>query len=129
MEPGDLTRYSGVPWQSDFNECSNQPIDITYEKWNLIEPDTTGDPIVPVTQLTYWWPSHRPMEVTAASDAQVAWAAGTPPDQFGGPGDGDGLEEARLHPRSVGRLLHPGGIELTQHLREDHTHELQTRDQ
>ena len=78
MEPGDLTRYSGVPWQSDFNECSNQPIDITYEKWNLIEPDTTGDPIVPVTQLTYWWPSHCPMEVTAASDAEVAGPLASP---------------------------------------------------
>jgi L-Lysine epsilon oxidase N-terminal/L-lysine epsilon oxidase C-terminal domain len=83
MEPGDLTRYSGVPWQSDFNECSDQPIDITYEKWNVIEPGTTGDPIVPVTQLTYWWPSHRPMEVNTASGAQVLWSAGIPQTSSG----------------------------------------------
>ena len=83
MEPGDLTRYSGVPWQSDFNECSNQPIDITYEKWNVIEPGTTGDPIAPVTQLTYWWPSHRPMEVTTAGGAQVQWSAGIPQTNSG----------------------------------------------
>ena len=75
MEPGDLTRYSGVPWQSDFNECSTQLIDITYDKWNVLEPGTTGDPIVPVTQLTYWWPSHRPMWVTTDKGAQVQWQA------------------------------------------------------
>ena len=72
-----------MPWQSDFNECSNQPIDITYEKWNVIEPGTTGDPIVPVTQLTYWWPSHRPMEVNTASGAQVLWSAGIPQTNSG----------------------------------------------
>jgi hypothetical protein len=83
MEPGDLTRYSGVPWQSDFNECSTQSIDITYEKWNVIEPGTTGDPIVPVTQLTYWWPAHRPMQVNTASGAQVPWASGIPQTNSG----------------------------------------------
>ncbi len=64
LEPGDITKYDAVPWQSDFNECSNQPIDITYENWCEIYPDSTGDPVQPVTQLTYWWPVHRPMEVT-----------------------------------------------------------------
>ena len=75
LEPGDLTRYSGVPWQSDFNECSTQLIDITYDKWNVLQPGTTGDPVVPVTQLTYWWPSHRPMWVTTDKGAQVQWQA------------------------------------------------------
>jgi hypothetical protein len=83
MEPGDLTRYSGVPWQSDFNECSNQPIDITYEKWNVIEPGTVGDPTVPTTQLTYWWPAHRPMEVITAGGAPVQWSAGIPQTNSG----------------------------------------------
>ena len=31
MQPGDLTKYSGIPWQSDFNECSTQMIDVTYD--------------------------------------------------------------------------------------------------
>ena len=83
MEPGDVSRYSGVPWQSDFNECSNQEIDITYEKWNVLEPGTIGDPVASVTQLTYWWPSHRPMEVNTASGAQVAWSAGIPQTSSG----------------------------------------------
>jgi hypothetical protein len=60
LEPGDLTRYSAVPWQSDFNECTNQPIDITYRSWNSIEPESIGDPVAQAYQLTYWWPVHRP---------------------------------------------------------------------
>jgi len=63
MEPGDITKYDALPWQADFNECSTQPIDITYEDWSVIYPDSTGDPVVPVVQNTYWWPAHRPMEV------------------------------------------------------------------
>jgi hypothetical protein len=66
LEPGDITKYSAVPWQSDFNECTNQPIDITYTGWNLIEPDTTGDPVKSIQQLTYWWPAHRPVWVNGA---------------------------------------------------------------
>jgi len=64
LEPGDITKYDALPWQSDFNECSTQPIEITYEDWNEIYPDSVGDPVKPITQLTYWWPVHRPMEVT-----------------------------------------------------------------
>src|SRR3954447_26105774 len=45
LEPGDLTKYSAVPWQSDFNECTNQPIDTTYLEWNSIEPNRSGDPV------------------------------------------------------------------------------------
>lgn len=63
LEPGDLTKYDAVPWQADFNECSTQMIDITYEDWNNIYPASTGDPVVPIQQLTYWWPAHRPMQV------------------------------------------------------------------
>jgi hypothetical protein len=60
-EPGDLTKYSAVPWQCDFNECSTQPIDITYRDWNNIPLDSTGDPAKQRVYLTYWWPAHRPM--------------------------------------------------------------------
>ena len=31
LQPGDLTKYSALPWQADFNECSIQNINITYE--------------------------------------------------------------------------------------------------
>jgi hypothetical protein len=42
LEPGDITKYSGVRWQSDFNECLTQPIAITYRDWNNIDPASTG---------------------------------------------------------------------------------------
>ncbi|MEJ0074493.1 MAG: LodA/GoxA family CTQ-dependent oxidase [Alphaproteobacteria bacterium] len=61
--PGDLTKYSAVPWQSDFNECTTQHIDFTYEGWNNINPASTGDPVKRSAQLTYWWPVHRPVNV------------------------------------------------------------------
>jgi hypothetical protein len=67
LEPGDLTKYSAVPWQSDFNECSTQDIDVTYENWNLIEADSTGDVFNDKTWLTYWWPAHRPVMVNGAA--------------------------------------------------------------
>ena len=63
MEPGDLTKYGPVPWQADFNECTNQDVDVTYEEWNEIAPASTGDPIKDKTWLTYWWPAHRPVMV------------------------------------------------------------------
>lgn len=83
MEPGDITKYSGVPWQSDFNECSTQPIDITYEQWNQIYPDSVGDPVVPDSVLTYWWPAHRPMGVTKSDGHQMAWSQGVPQSNIG----------------------------------------------
>jgi hypothetical protein len=63
LEPGDITKYDALPWQADFNECSTQDIDVTYEQWNNIQPGSTGDPVVPGVQTTYWWPAHRPMRV------------------------------------------------------------------
>ena len=63
MEPGDLTKYGPVPWQADFNECTNQTIDVTYDEWNVLNPDSTGDPLKDKTWLTYWWPAHRPVVV------------------------------------------------------------------
>jgi hypothetical protein len=92
LEPGDVSKYSGVPWQSDFNECATEPIDITYRNWNNIEPHTTGDPVTPIPpRLTYWWPAHRalivfnngtptpwsPTQVNNADDLQMVTAWGT----------------------------------------------------
>jgi hypothetical protein len=65
LEPGDLTKYSAVPWQSDFNECTNQSIDVTYRDWNSITPDGSGDPVKSSSHLTYWWPMHRPVNLVA----------------------------------------------------------------
>ncbi|MFL6255822.1 MAG: LodA/GoxA family CTQ-dependent oxidase [Pyrinomonadaceae bacterium] len=83
LEPGDITKYSGVPWQSDFNECSTQAIDITYEKWNETDLQSVGDPAKQVLQTTYWWPAHRPMEVNNKQGAQVAWSQGIPQTHAG----------------------------------------------
>jgi hypothetical protein len=83
LEPGDLTKYSAVPWQSDFNECSTQTMDITYTQWNVIEPQSVGDPAPDVTQTTYWWPAHRPMEVFTAQGGQTPWSQGIPQTNAG----------------------------------------------
>jgi hypothetical protein len=84
LEPGDITKYDAVPWQADFNECSTQSIDITYEKWNTIQPDSTGDPAKRIAQLTYWWPAHRPMKVNDQSSSdQVDWSRGIPQSNAG----------------------------------------------
>ena len=80
LEPGDLTKYSALPWQADFNECSNQRVDITYEEWNKLydEPDKVAPNSNQKTYLGLWWPSHRPMEVSLKSGEQVNWASGIP---------------------------------------------------
>lgn len=91
LEPGDLTKYSAQPWQSDFNECSTQPIDITYEQWNDIYPDSTGDPVKSDIQTIYWWPSHRPMgvlrNIAPLNDPPnyvlAEWSAGIPGSNAG----------------------------------------------
>jgi hypothetical protein len=83
LEPGDITKYGGIPWQSDFNECSTQPIDITYEKWNVIDPLGVGDPVQQITQSTFWWPSHRPMEVNNPAGPPVSWSQGIPNNNAG----------------------------------------------
>lgn len=66
LEPGDITKYSGVPWQSDFNECSFNMTDITFEDWNELYPESVGNTLLPQMQqdqYVLWWPSHRPMQV------------------------------------------------------------------
>ncbi|HTW81569.1 MAG TPA: LodA/GoxA family CTQ-dependent oxidase [Terracidiphilus sp.] len=74
LEPGDLTKYSAVPWQADFNECSTQPIDVTYQDWNVIDAQSTGDTFKDKTWLTYWWPAHRPVMLPGVQNASGAWS-------------------------------------------------------
>jgi hypothetical protein len=84
LEPGDITKYSGVPWQSDFNECSTQEINITYEDWNNNYLASTGDPAQETLIYTYWWPAHRPMMVfKSPGGPQVYWSQGVPQTNLG----------------------------------------------
>ena len=92
LEPGDLTKRSALPWQADFNECSSQAIDVTYDKWNVLY-DTGDDPGTAVANrkvnITLWWPMHRPMQIYRLADPtsdptqphsyrQEDWARGIP---------------------------------------------------
>lgn len=55
LEPGDLSKYMALPWQADFNECSQQPV---------------GD------RFVWWWPVQRPDYVYVARNGrlrQVPW--------------------------------------------------------
>lgn len=84
MEPGDLTKYIGIPWQADFHECTTQNINVTYENWNDIDLSSTGDPAQ--QQIAYdipWWPAHRPIVVNTAQGSQVYWASGIPDNKAG----------------------------------------------
>lgn len=88
LQPGDLTKYMSVPWQADFNECSTQPIDVTYERFNQIFPERDNDKILERERRvweTLWWPAHRPMqtyEETVPGDPSSAnwldWTPGVP---------------------------------------------------
>jgi L-Lysine epsilon oxidase N-terminal/L-lysine epsilon oxidase C-terminal domain len=81
LEPGDLTKRGALPWQADFNECTTQPVDVTYEEWNQLY-ETNNDPQLQEKnrkiQITLWWPTHRPMQVYLPSGSQVEWARGIP---------------------------------------------------
>ena len=87
MEPGDLTKYIGIPWQADFHECTTQNINVSYENWNNIDLSSTGDPAE--EQIAYqipWWPAHRPIVVRTKSvhdSQQVFWASGVPDNNAG----------------------------------------------
>jgi hypothetical protein len=90
LQPGDLTKYSALPWQADFNECTTQNIDITYELWNKIDPKSENDPWLKLEQKvweTLWWPAHRPLQsyevVSVAGDGKpsyqfLTWSRGVP---------------------------------------------------
>jgi hypothetical protein len=87
LEPGDLTKREALPWQADFNECSNQDVDVTYVTWAKLPPASTK-----LTMQVLWWPAHRPMqvyrEVPQAPDQppayqQIDWARGIPQTHAG----------------------------------------------
>jgi len=86
LQPGDLTKYMSVPWQADFNECSTQPIDVTYETWNVINPDSDNDKLMEARQKvweTLWWPAHRPLQTwellsVASGTPDIQWRDWTP---------------------------------------------------
>jgi hypothetical protein len=86
LQPGDLTKYMSVPWQADFNECSLQSIDITYEIFNQIYPNSDHDERLDREQKaweTLWWPAHRPMQtfeqiVAPDGSATIQWLDWTP---------------------------------------------------
>lgn len=92
LEPGDLTKYSALPWQADFNECSTQDIDVTYADWNVLYDQ--GDELMARERkvwTTLWWPAHRPMQALTwtggPADNPVLkwmnWAAGVPQTNAG----------------------------------------------
>lgn len=86
LQPGDLTKYMSVPWQADFNECSTQSVDVTYENWNSIYPESDNDKLMEREQKvweTLWWPAHRPLqswELLSVSSAgpNIGWRDWSP---------------------------------------------------
>ena len=60
LEPGDLSKFMAIPWQTDYNSCSIHQTSI-----NTAGTDTaTGSPLT-----LYWsWPSQRPDAVYPASE-------------------------------------------------------------
>lgn len=81
LQPGDLTKYSALPWQADFNECTLQTTDITYELWNSINASSEHDVWLEKEQKSWdslWWPAHRPLQTSEV----VSLSSGTPSYQF-----------------------------------------------
>jgi hypothetical protein len=89
LQPGDLTKYMAVPWQSDFNECTTNPNDVTYADWNLLDPDSEHDTRMKKNRRameTMWWPAHRPLQYSQvvsvnqgqASYRWINWSRGIP---------------------------------------------------
>jgi hypothetical protein len=94
LQPGDITKYSGLPWQTDFNECTFNNIDITYADWNVNYPDSENDEDMrndTKVWTTIWWPAHRPLqywEVTSVANGNPAylwtnWSKGVPQTHAG----------------------------------------------
>jgi len=94
LQPGDFTKHMALPWQADFNECTLQPINITYEDWNSLNPDSENDPWLQREQQvweTLWWPAHRPLqafEVVGFSGGKpqysyLNWSRGVPQTNAG----------------------------------------------
>ena len=92
LQPGDLTKHMAVPWQADFNQCTLQPINITYEDWNRINPAGDGDERLAAEEQTWetlWWPAHRPLQAAellnerTGSARMVNWSQGIPQTDVG----------------------------------------------
>jgi hypothetical protein len=94
LQPGDITKYSALPWQTDFNECTTNPNDITYADWNINYPSSENDAELrrdTKVWTTMWWPAHRPLqytEVTAVTDNKPTyvwtnWSRGIPQTDAG----------------------------------------------
>ena len=94
LQPGDLTKYSALPWQADFNECSTQNINVTYEDWNILNPKSEHDEWMKLEEKiweTLWWPAHRPMqtyEVVGFDNGSpvyqyLTWSRGVPQTKEG----------------------------------------------
>lgn len=94
LQPGDLTKQMALPWQSDFNECTTQDINVTYEEWNTLYPDSENDPWMQREDKvweTLWWPAHRPLqtyELTGFSNGApllkyLSWSRGVPQTNAG----------------------------------------------
>jgi hypothetical protein len=65
LQPGDMTKYMALPWQTDFNECTTNPTDVTYADWNIIYPDSAHDSRMTKDRRVVdimWWPAHRPLQ-------------------------------------------------------------------
>ncbi len=60
LEPGDVSKFMSVPWQTDYNSCSIHQASINTSGENT----ATGNPLT-----LYWsWPSQRPDAVYPAAD-------------------------------------------------------------
>lgn len=60
LEPGDMTKFMSIPWQTDYNSCSIHQPSINTSGQNT----ATGNPLT-----LYWsWPSQRPDAVYPATD-------------------------------------------------------------
>jgi hypothetical protein len=72
MEPGDIIKYMAQPWQADFNECSNQPINP--------DPATNNTANNAPAVTFWWWPAERPFFVYPSVDnpagEQLPWTRG-----------------------------------------------------
>ncbi len=96
LEPGDLTKYSAVPWQSDFNECTTQTIDITYQG---VERARAGQ---------HWrsgraeGAAHVLVAGPSAGMGERRAVVADGREQCRRPADGDGLERARLRRQDPG---------------------------
>jgi hypothetical protein len=60
LEPGDLSKFMSIPWQTDYNSCSIHPTTIN----TAGENEATGNP----TTLYWSWPAQRPDAVYVADE-------------------------------------------------------------